>query len=101
MRALTGRDIATGTVDLSEAAAKGEQYGSEGPGDTWWMLSDVLPAPPRECFYLDIGRCTEEEKEWVFDGTAIVKDWIVIGRNRSTVPFATGGHEAQTPLMGL
>ena len=44
MRALLGNDIATGTVDLQEVAARGEQYATEGPGDTWWMKNDVLPA---------------------------------------------------------
>ncbi|KAK5128269.1 hypothetical protein LTR85_002936 [Meristemomyces frigidus] len=102
MRALLGKDIATGSVDLQEVAAQGELYATEGPPDTWWMRSEVLPAPPRECYYLDIGRCTEEEKRWIFDGTAIVKDWIVTGRNvtaaaaGTVIPDVTSGE--QTPL---
>lgn len=80
MRAIRGRDIATGTVNLQEVAASGEQYFTKGPTDTWFMPSDVLPAPPAECYVLDLGRCTDEEIEWIIDGTAIVKDWIVVGR---------------------
>lgn len=103
MRALMGQDIATGTVDLQEVAGSGEQYSTEGPGDTWWMKSEVLPAPSRECYVLDLGRCSEEEVQSVMDGSAIVKDWIVVGRHEnasqdhtrddgsSQVPFADWG----------
>lgn len=98
MRALLGKDIATGTVDLQEVAAKGKQYATEGPGDTWWMKNDVLPAPLQECYYLDIGRCTDEEKEWVFDGTAVVKDFIVVGRNEGALPAARGDYDEQILL---
>ncbi|KAK5169543.1 uncharacterized protein LTR77_005519 [Saxophila tyrrhenica] len=80
MRAVTGRDIATGTVDLREVEGRGEHYSTQGPKDTWWKKNDVLPAPAGECYLFDLGRCTEEEIGWVFDGTAMVKDWIVVGR---------------------
>ena len=85
MRAVTGRDIATGEVDLDEVAAKtGEQYSTHGPSDTWWMKSDVLPAPARECYIWDVARCSDEEVKWIMDGTAIVKDWIVVGRETAS-----------------
>lgn len=35
MRAIRGRDIATGTVDLRAAAASGEEYSSHGTRDAW------------------------------------------------------------------
>ena len=100
MRALTGRDIATGTIDLQKIASNGEQYSTEGPGDTWWKLNDVLPSPPGECYLWDTGRCTEEEIGWVRDGTAIVKDWIVIGRGESKHSLGDAGGQAQMPLTG-
>ncbi|KAK5132829.1 hypothetical protein LTR08_008631 [Meristemomyces frigidus] len=102
MRALTGRDIATGTVDLrAVAAATGEEYATEGPGDTWWMASEVLPAPAGECYILDEMKCTEEEQSWLYDGTAVVKDWIVVGRDLSAAATAVAGigYGEQTPLM--
>lgn len=81
MRAISGLDIATGAVDLEQYASKnGEQYSTHGAQDAWWMKNSVLPAPPGECYVLDMGRCSDEEKEWIFDGSAIVKDWIVVGR---------------------
>ena len=88
MRAITGRDIATGSIDLRDFANSGEQYSTHGPDDTWWMKSDILPSPPRECYVLDIQRCNDEEKEAIRDGTAIVKDWIVVGREKlSSWPY--------------
>lgn len=83
MRAITARDIATGTIDLEEVAANGEQYSTEGPPDAWWMKSEVLPSPAGECYIWDMGRCSDDEKKWIIDGTAIVKDWIVIGRREA------------------
>lgn len=79
MRALLGRDIATGEVDLQAVAAAGAQYSTEGPSETWWKLNDVLASPPHECYIWDLGRCTEVEVEAVMDGSAVVKDWIVVG----------------------
>ena len=98
MRAVTGRDIATGTLDLQDVGAKGEQYSTEGPGDTWWMRNDVLPAPPSECYLFDLGRCSDEEKKWIIDGTAIVRDWIVVGRETAESPPVMMESRVQEPL---
>ena len=100
MRALKGRDIATGTIDLRKAAAAGEQYSTEGPGDTWWRLNEVLPSPPRECYVWDIDRCTSEEVESIMDGTAIVKDWIVVGREEAESKKPSTANGDQVPLFG-
>ncbi|KAK3640763.1 hypothetical protein LTR56_004466 [Elasticomyces elasticus] len=91
MRALLGKDIATGTVDAAD-------YASTGPSDTWWMRNDVLPSPPNECYVLNTGTCTDEQQEWIFDGSAIVENWIVVGRDKSrTISF--GQAESQQPLI--
>ncbi|EME46510.1 hypothetical protein DOTSEDRAFT_70498 [Dothistroma septosporum NZE10] len=95
MRALTQRDIATGEVDLKAYSKEnGDHYSTTGPSDTWWMKNDVLPQPPHECYVLDMsGRCTEEETSWLRDGTAIIKDWILIGRSN----MSNGDNEETTP----
>ena len=98
MRAVTGRDIATGTVDLQEVAASGEQYSTDGPGDTWWKLNDVLPQPSAECYVLDLGRCSGPEIDSILDGTAIVKDWIVVGREGTDSMRTVRDDEYQQPL---
>ncbi|KAF2772730.1 secreted carboxypeptidase-like protein [Teratosphaeria nubilosa] len=75
MRALRSTDIATGTADL-----RGEAYATGGRGDAWWMPSEVLREREHECYVPALDQCSEEEREWVFDGTAVVRDWIVVGR---------------------
>ena len=106
MRALLGRDIATREIDLqAEAAARGRQYATEGPRDTWWMKNDVLPYRRHECYLWDMGRCEEEEVKAVFEGRAVVRDWIVVGIEDEVSPgdegleagLALGG---QQPLGG-
>jgi hypothetical protein len=92
MRAITNRDIATGTINLNEyASTHEEQYA---------MKSDRLPQPPHECYLLDIeGRCTDEEAAWILDGTAVVKDWILVGRNQSVVENDDGEEEQTLPYL--
>lgn len=99
MRALTHHDIATGTIDThhtfptttntttsssdddDEEEEQYEYYSTTGPSDTWWKKNDVLPGMPHVCYTLDpLRQCTEEEVEWIRDGTAVVKDWILVGR---------------------
>ena len=77
MRALLNKDIATGSVKVTD------DYSTSGPSDTWWMRSDVLPAPEAECYSLSPSTCSKEQQEWLANGTAIVKDYIVVGRERS------------------
>lgn len=81
-RALFNRDIATGAVDLTAtggwAAGAAEVFRTEGPGDTWWMRSEVLPAPERRCYILQMMTCTGEEVEALRNGTAVVKDFMVV-----------------------
>lgn len=107
MRALTGKDIATGEIDLQEyAATHKDQYFTSGPSDTWWRKNEVQPAPPHECYVLDMsGRCSEEEIEWIVNGTAIVKDFIVVGnagdKHEQRLEFEDFDlHGGQHPLMG-
>ncbi|KAG9584854.1 secreted carboxypeptidase-like protein, partial [Aureobasidium melanogenum] len=76
MRSLFNKDVATGTVAVTD------QYKTDGPEDAW-TPSDVLPAPKNECYTLNPESCTEEEQEWLKDGTAIIKNWILVGREKS------------------
>lgn len=100
-RAITHRDIATGAVDLHAAP----EYATDGQRPSAWSASDVLPSPPHECYVLAAGmRCTEEELSWIRDGTAIIKDYILVGRQQSssTAPRLTtdgaAGAGGQYPL---
>jgi hypothetical protein len=80
MRAITHRDIATGQVDLRNV----KNYATQGPQDTWWSKSDILPAPPHECYIPDLmDRCSDDEIAAIINGTALVKDWIFVGTDTS------------------
>lgn len=87
-RALLDRDIATGAVDLRTTGgwlgdgAGGEEvevFRTEGPGDTWWRRSEVLPAPGPSCYILQLMTCSEEEVRALKNGTAVVKDYVLVG----------------------
>ncbi|MCJ1232778.1 hypothetical protein MMC14_000732 [Varicellaria rhodocarpa] len=74
-RALFDRDIATGSRPLSDDLT------TEGPKSTWGIKNEVLSAPEPVCYTLDpAGRCEREVYETVRNGTAVVRDYIVVGR---------------------
>lgn len=135
MRALTHRDIATGTINThhtfpttttttntttssssdddddddedEEEEEQYEYYSTTGPSDTWWKKNDVLPGMPHVCYTLDpLRQCTEEEVEWIRDGTAVVKDWILVGRRNvsdsdsgsQVERVMSNGEEGQVPF---
>lgn len=60
----------------------GYEYFIEGLSDIWWMWLEVLFLLEFECYYIDFGRCMDEELDLFFDGMVIVKDWIVVGREK-------------------
>ena len=76
MRTLLNKDIATGSVNLTD------DYSTTGPSSTWHILSDVLPPPEPECYIRNQLTCSKEQWEAVRNGTAIVKDWIVVGMEK-------------------
>lgn len=82
-RALFNRDIATGAVDLTATGGwRGddvEVFRTEGPGDTWWKRSEVMPVPEGRCYSLMPSTCSREQVEALRNGTAVVKDYYVVG----------------------
>ncbi|PYH42005.1 putative carboxypeptidase S1 [Aspergillus saccharolyticus JOP 1030-1] len=76
-RALFNRDLATGKV----STVKTPDYKSQGL-DSTWMIKNTPPAPPEpECYVLALQEtCTEEQIESVVNGSAVIKDYIVVGR---------------------
>lgn len=83
-RALFNRDIATGTVDLRatggwEGREAEEVFSSRGTPDTWWRRNEIMPAPESKCQILSLMTCTKEEIQALRDGTAVVKNYILVG----------------------
>ena len=76
-RAMFDRDIATGLLPLSDTLA------TVGPSDVRHIKNEIIeerPAPV--CYIINPGEtCEKEDFETVMNGTAIIKDWIVVGVN--------------------
>lgn len=89
MRSLFNKDVATGEILVNDS------YSTTGTNDTWWKLSDVLPAPEEVCYVLNPGSCSEEKKGWLRDGSAVVDDWIVVGREDEGASVGRGGGNEQ------
>ncbi|KAK2765261.1 carboxypeptidase s1 [Colletotrichum kahawae] len=73
MRATFNRDIATGLIPVTDELA------TEGPLDIW-HIKNVPPAQPDPiCYVLKPDTCTPEVWEMVENGSALVRDYYVIG----------------------
>jgi hypothetical protein len=49
--------------------------------DTFNITNEPIPHPAPTCYVLDRGQCTDEQWETVENGTALVKNWIVVDEN--------------------
>ncbi|KAK2602378.1 hypothetical protein N8I77_008916 [Diaporthe amygdali] len=81
-RALFNKDIATGTVDLRATGgwkSDVDIFKTEGTRDTWWKKNELMPVPKGQCYILQSMTCTKEEMEALRNGTAIVKDYLIVG----------------------
>jgi len=87
MRALSNKDIATGKVDLTD------DYATKGPSSTTHIMNDVISPPEPECYIWEPGTCTKEQWETVANGTAIVRDWIVVGVEGDSKRQRTGSDD--------
>ena len=74
-RVMSGRDIATGDVDLGQNS----DYSTEGPPSVADVLNE-LPEPEVSVFYVLWApfSCTLEQQVALADGLAVVENWIVV-----------------------
>lgn len=79
MRAMFNRDIATGLLPVSDDLT------TEGPSSTFHIKNEVPESPEPKCYVLVPNTCTPEQYASVVDGTAIVKDFFVVGNVRDGV----------------
>ncbi|KAI0971009.1 carboxypeptidase S1 [Xylaria arbuscula] len=92
VRALTNKDIATGTVDT----AANPDYATNGTADTWAIKNKNLEDPVHYCYLYDVeDTCTDEQIASILNGSAVIVSGILQDAN-STVLFpevfnATGG----------
>jgi hypothetical protein len=76
-RVMFDKDVATGSIDTSANASKG--YSSTGPPSSFG-IKNVLPVELKNQCYLwnALVTCTEEELAALMNGTAVIKDFILL-----------------------
>lgn len=75
-RALFNRDLATGKIDT----AQNSNYSTHGPASTWHIKNEVPESPEPLCYILALAAtCTDDQAEGVINGTAVIKDYVVVG----------------------
>ncbi|TLS30813.1 hypothetical protein PpBr36_03897 [Pyricularia pennisetigena] len=77
MRTITGKDVATGTVDV----VKDSGFATQGPWSVFNVQQPPPPHPPNECYidYSPLGwRCTKEQIAALTNGTAVVENRVVV-----------------------
>ncbi|KAI8940711.1 hypothetical protein NX059_001977 [Plenodomus lindquistii] len=80
-RALFNLDIATGNTSTLENA----DYSTQGPSNVFNITNEPVMDPGSQCYVLDRGQCTDEQWETVMDGSALIKNWIVVDANTSSL----------------
>lgn len=74
-RALFNRDLATGKIDT----ARNGSYSTTGPASTWHIKNQVPESPGPVCYILALeATCTEDQIASVLNGTAVIKDYVVV-----------------------
>lgn len=77
-RALTNKDIATGTIDT----AANPDYATNGTADTWAIKSENPDDPVHYCYLWDVeATCTEEQIQSILDGSAVIVSGILKDAN--------------------
>jgi carboxypeptidase C (cathepsin A) len=54
-----------------------------GPVNVYNITNEPITLPGSQCYVLDREQCTEEQWETVMNGTALIKNWIVVDANTS------------------
>ena len=71
-RVLSNTDVATGTKSADD-------YQSQGPVSSFGIKNVLPPSGPHECNTWQVNySCTDNQYAALADGTAIVKDYIVV-----------------------
>ncbi|KAI4602361.1 hypothetical protein KJ359_009602 [Pestalotiopsis sp. 9143b] len=81
-RVMSNTDVATGTVSTDRESRGGKPYStSEGLDSIQSVMNDQQPAAHKhECYFWDMYEtCSTAEKQMFKNGTAIAKDYILIG----------------------
>ncbi|KAH7420101.1 serine carboxypeptidase [Cadophora sp. MPI-SDFR-AT-0126] len=94
MRAMFNKDIATGLLPVSDDLT------TLGPSSTFHIKNAVPSAPEPKCYILNPETCTPEQYAGVKDGSAIVRDFFVVGSVRHE-DVEVGGESGQSVLEDI
>jgi len=72
-----------------------DSYKTVGPDSVRDIRNEIPENPESRCYILNPETCTEEQYNTVKNGTAIIKDWIVIGVKDDQKKDAADGKETQ------
>ncbi|KAK0725077.1 putative lysosomal protective protein precursor [Lasiosphaeris hirsuta] len=95
MRATFARDIPTGFQPVTEDLV------TKGLNDTRVVRQLPPKAPEPKCYVLKPRTCSPEVWETVKSGTAVVRDWFVIGEEEPEMQAGGGVHEDEDELKDL
>lgn len=73
MRSIFNKDIATGLLPVFDDLT------TIGPSSTFHVKNEVPEWPEPKCYILKPDTCTAEVYATILDGTAIIKDYFVVG----------------------
>ena len=92
MRAMFNKDIATGLLPVSDDLT------TIGPSSTFHIKNAVPIAPEPKCYTLNPETCTPEQYAGVKDGSALVRDFFVVGSVRDGGVVGVEGENGQSVL---
>jgi hypothetical protein len=94
MRSLFNYDIATGNISTTSYP----DYSTGGLSDVYNIINEGITDPGSQCYVLDKDQCTADQWKTVEDGTALVRNWIVVDANTTSLfpdlANSTGGGTA-------
>jgi hypothetical protein len=78
MRTIIEQDVATGSMSLGNGC-ENNNYQTRGPSSAFGVKNALLPPDPTQCYLWQLSTtCTVNQLEAIINGTAIIKDYIVI-----------------------
>ncbi|KAH9217656.1 putative lysosomal protective protein precursor [Leptodontidium sp. 2 PMI_412] len=92
MRAMFNKDIATGLLPVFD------ELSTIGPSSSFHVKNAVPEAPEPKCYILSPGTCTFEQYAGLKDGTAIVREFFVVGSTRDGGVDELVGEDGQRVL---
>lgn len=66
------KDVATGMIPVTD------DYSTEGPSSTWHIKNEIPSFPQPTCYILSPETCTEEQYAAVKNGSAVIKDFMML-----------------------